>query len=92
MTTCKDDMLVQVLNARTPCTLRFAADMKARFCLDYTQYSHFNTSDTLLLVSGYAKTFGGGGIFVFDLKKGINRPRKRYSCSKKLHTDSDSHL
>lgn len=49
--TCSKDGYVIVWNAQHPCTERYAHNMK-QFSWKYTQYSQFNQSDTLLLVSG----------------------------------------
>lgn len=49
--TCSKDGYVIVWNANHPCTERYAHNMK-QFSWKYSQYSQFNQSDTLLLVSG----------------------------------------
>ncbi|KAH8404989.1 hypothetical protein KR215_008256 [Drosophila sulfurigaster] len=49
--TCSKDGYVIVWNAQHPCTEKYAHNMK-QFSWKYTQYSQFNQSDTLLLVSG----------------------------------------
>ncbi|KAH8298179.1 hypothetical protein KR018_010563 [Drosophila ironensis] len=49
--TCSKDGYVIVWNATHPCSERFAHNMK-QFSWKYSQYSQFNQSDTLLLVSG----------------------------------------
>src|SRR6218665_1721127 len=42
---------IQVWNFAYPCTLKYHADMKD-YTWKYTHFSQFNSSDTLLLVSG----------------------------------------
>ncbi|XP_030377889.1 F-box/WD repeat-containing protein 5 [Scaptodrosophila lebanonensis] len=49
--TCSKDGYVIVWHAQHPCTEKYAHNMK-QFSWKYTQYSQFNQSDTLLLVSG----------------------------------------
>ncbi|XP_017857241.1 PREDICTED: F-box/WD repeat-containing protein 5 [Drosophila arizonae] len=49
--TCSKDGYVIIWNAQHPCTEKYAHNMK-QFSWKYTQYSQFNQSDTLLLVSG----------------------------------------
>ncbi|KAK7094699.1 F-box/WD repeat-containing protein 5-like isoform X2 [Littorina saxatilis] len=87
--TCSKDGTVKVWNARTPCTLRFTADMKARFQWRYTRSSQFNKSGTLLLVVGVLD-FGlhlNGEVAVFDLEqdfrlvsRSLNAPNDWYSA------------
>ncbi|KAH8281215.1 hypothetical protein KR044_007515 [Drosophila immigrans] len=49
--TCSKDGYVIIWNAQHPCTEKYAHNMK-QFSWKYTQFSQFNQSDTLLLVSG----------------------------------------
>ncbi|XP_013115247.1 F-box/WD repeat-containing protein 5 isoform X2 [Stomoxys calcitrans] len=49
--TCSKDGYVIIWNSDHPCTERYSHNMK-QFSWKYTQYSQFNQSDTLLLVSG----------------------------------------
>ncbi|XP_001357186.3 F-box/WD repeat-containing protein 5 [Drosophila pseudoobscura] len=49
--TCSKDGYVIVWNSQHPCTEKYAHNMK-QFSWKYSQYSQFNQSDTLLLVSG----------------------------------------
>lgn len=71
--TCSKDGSVLVWDSGYPAKIKYYKDMKA-FCWKYTQFSQFNQSDTLLLVSGVH--FGtphstSGEIAVFSLQ-GIN--------------------
>lgn len=52
------------------CSLRFAYNMTKEFSWRYTQFSQFNRTDTLLLVSGvhYGNANTSGEIAVFDLQ------------------------
>ncbi|XP_022229345.2 F-box/WD repeat-containing protein 5 [Drosophila obscura] len=49
--TCSKDGYVIIWNSQHPCTEKYAHNMK-QFSWKYSQYSQFNQSDTLLLVSG----------------------------------------
>ncbi|XP_071447226.1 F-box/WD repeat-containing protein 5 isoform X2 [Hetaerina americana] len=65
--------IVKVWSSRYPARVIYYRDMKM-FCWKYTQYSQFNQSDTLLLVSGVH--FGSshstsGEIAVFSLEEGF---------------------
>lgn len=42
---------IQIWNSTYPATIKYSHDMR-KFSWKYTQYSQFNQSDTLLLVSG----------------------------------------
>ncbi|KAK7471600.1 hypothetical protein BaRGS_00035763, partial [Batillaria attramentaria] len=68
--TSSKDGRIMVWNAEYPCRLRFSANMTKDFSWRYTQYSQFNKSDTLLLVSGvhYGNMNTSGEIAVFDLQ------------------------
>ncbi|XP_058057938.1 F-box/WD repeat-containing protein 5 isoform X2 [Anopheles bellator] len=71
--TCSKDGFVIVWNASYPSTIRDSYDMK-KLNWKYTQYSQFNQSDTLLLVSGVH--FGSphstsGEIAVFTMQNGF---------------------
>ncbi|XP_063242847.1 F-box/WD repeat-containing protein 5 isoform X2 [Bacillus rossius redtenbacheri] len=68
--TCSKDGYILVWNASYPASMKYHHDMKA-FSWKYTQFSQFNESDTLLLVSGVH--FGSphsmsGEIAVFSLQ------------------------
>ncbi|KAL7306531.1 hypothetical protein TKK_0001224 [Trichogramma kaykai] len=49
--TCSKDGYILVWNSQHPVSIKYHHDMKS-FSWKYTQFSQFNTSDTLLLVSG----------------------------------------
>ncbi|XP_031624368.1 F-box/WD repeat-containing protein 5 [Contarinia nasturtii] len=49
--TCSKDGFVHIWNSSYPATIKYSHDMR-KFSWKYTQYSQFNQSDTLLLVSG----------------------------------------
>ncbi|KAJ8673451.1 hypothetical protein QAD02_004713 [Eretmocerus hayati] len=71
--TCSKDGYVLVWNSQHPVSVRYYRDMKT-FSWKYTQFSQFNSSDTLLLVSGVH--FGtplstSGEIAVFKLAEGF---------------------
>ncbi|XP_046999141.1 F-box/WD repeat-containing protein 5 [Schistocerca americana] len=71
--TCSKDGYVLVWTSSCPAKIKYYHDMKL-FCWKYTQYSQFNASDTLLLVSGVH--FGSphstsGEIAVFSLQDGF---------------------
>lgn len=68
--TCSKDGYVLVWNSSYPASIKYHKDMKA-FCWKYTQFSQFNQSDTLLLVSGVhfgTPTSTSGEIAVFSMK------------------------
>lgn len=72
--TCSKDGYVLVWDSSYPATIKYYHDMKT-FSWKYTQFSQFNQSDTLLLVSGVH--FGtphstSGEIAVFSLQAGFN--------------------
>ncbi|XP_004531683.1 F-box/WD repeat-containing protein 5 isoform X2 [Ceratitis capitata] len=76
--TCSKDGYVIVWNSSHPCTEKYSHNMK-QFSWKYTQYSQFNQSDTLLLVSGVH--FGSphstsGEIAVFT----VNGKESRLRC------------
>ncbi|XP_061396334.1 F-box/WD repeat-containing protein 5 [Musca vetustissima] len=67
--TCSKDGYVIIWNSNHPCTERYFHNMK-HFSWKYTQYSQFNQSDTLLLVSGVhfgAPHSTSGEIVVFTI-------------------------
>lgn len=71
--TCSKDGYVLVWDSAFPASIKYHRDMRT-FCWKYTQYSQFNQSDTLLLVSGVH--FGtpnstSGEIAVFSLQDGF---------------------
>ncbi|XP_052894152.1 F-box/WD repeat-containing protein 5 isoform X2 [Anopheles moucheti] len=72
--TCSKDGFVIVWNSAYPSTIRDSYDMR-KLSWKYTQFSQFNQSDTLLLVSGVH--FGSphstsGEIAVFTVQNGFN--------------------
>ncbi|XP_076683454.1 F-box and WD repeat domain containing 5 [Andrena cerasifolii] len=72
--TCSKDAYIFVWDSQYPVGIKYLRDMKT-FNWKYTQYSQFNSSDTLLLVSGVH--FGTplstlGEIAVFRLAPGFN--------------------
>ncbi|KAJ4428297.1 hypothetical protein ANN_24315 [Periplaneta americana] len=72
--TCSKDGYVLVWDSNYPASIKYYHDMKT-FSWKYTQFSQFNQSDTLLLVSGVH--FGtphstSGEIAVFSLQAGFN--------------------
>uniref|UniRef100_A0A1A9WUC2 F-box domain-containing protein n=1 Tax=Glossina brevipalpis TaxID=37001 RepID=A0A1A9WUC2_9MUSC len=83
--TCSKDGYVIIWNSGHPCTEKYSQNMK-KFNWKYTQYSQFNQSDTLLLVSGVHfgsphSTSGEIAVFTVDGKveshlrcRVINRP------------------
>uniref|UniRef100_A0A0K8ULT4 F-box/WD repeat-containing protein 5 n=1 Tax=Bactrocera latifrons TaxID=174628 RepID=A0A0K8ULT4_BACLA len=83
--TCSKDGYVIVWNSSHPCTEKYSHNMK-QFSWKYTQYSQFNQSDTLLLVSGVhfgspISTSGEIAVFTVEGKDGsrlrcrvVNRP------------------
>uniref|UniRef100_A0A1A9V1J2 F-box domain-containing protein n=1 Tax=Glossina austeni TaxID=7395 RepID=A0A1A9V1J2_GLOAU len=83
--TCSKDGYVIIWNAGHPCTEKYSQNMK-KFNWKYTQYSQFNQSDSLLLVSGVHfgsphSTSGEIAVFTVDGKveshlrcRVINRP------------------
>ncbi|XP_011504253.1 PREDICTED: F-box/WD repeat-containing protein 5 [Ceratosolen solmsi marchali] len=71
--TCSKDGYILVWNSQYPVSIKYQYDMKV-FSWKYTQFSQFNSSDTLLLVSGVH--FGtphstSGEIAVFRLAEGF---------------------
>ncbi|KAM7353826.1 F-box and WD repeat domain containing 5 isoform 1-T2 [Cochliomyia hominivorax] len=83
--TCSKDGYVIIWNSGHPCTEKYSHNMK-QFSWKYTQYSQFNQSDTLLLVSGVHfgsphSTSGEIAVFTVGEKDGshlrcrvLNRP------------------
>lgn|SRR6218665_1077578 len=75
---------IQVWNTAYPCTLKYYADMK-EYTWKYTQFSQFNSSDTLLLVSGVHfgshSTSGEIAVFSIDCKLKINCLQSTLSSS-----------
>ena len=69
----------QVWNADYPATVKYSADMK-KFTWKYTQFSQFNESDTLLLVSGvfFGSQSTSGEIVVYSLVGKISHFSKVY--------------
>ncbi|XP_067139924.1 F-box/WD repeat-containing protein 5 [Centruroides vittatus] len=64
------DGYVKVWNSSYPCTVRYSFDMRV-YSWDYTQFSQFNESDTLLLVSGvhFGMHTASGEIAVFNIQE-----------------------
>ncbi|XP_014283920.1 F-box/WD repeat-containing protein 5 [Halyomorpha halys] len=72
-TSSKDGFII-VWNSSYPVNIKYSYDMKV-FSWKYTQFSQFNKSDTLLLVSGVhfgVPTSTSGEIAVFSLQDGFN--------------------
>ncbi|KAH3708749.1 uncharacterized protein LOC127858078 [Dreissena polymorpha] len=67
--TCSKDGFIRVWDSTYPTSIKYKADMK-KFTWKYTQYSQFNSSDTLLLVSGvhFGSLSTSGEIAVFSLE------------------------
>jgi len=75
-------LFLQIWNSTYPSTIKYSHDMK-RFSWKYTQYSQFNQSDTLLLVSGVH--FGSphstsGEIAVFSVQSMIFFSKIKKKC------------
>jgi F-box/WD-40 domain protein 5 len=70
-TSAKDGLIV-VWKSGHPCTQEYSMNMKF-FSWKYTQFSQFNESDTLLLVSGvlFGHNSTSGEISIFSLKDGF---------------------
>lgn len=83
--TCSKDGNVIIWNSTYPCAIKFSHNMKT-FSWKYTQFSQFNRTDSLLLVSGVHfgspnSTSGEIAVFTVDNKDGsylrcrvVNRP------------------
>lgn len=80
--TSSKDGFIKVWNADYPATVRYSANLK-EYGWKYTQYSQFNETDTLLLVSGVHSGLHSttGEIFVFSIdeeftlqSKVLNKP------------------
>ncbi|KAL4219185.1 F-box/WD repeat-containing protein 5 [Mactra antiquata] len=67
--TCSKDGFIRVWDATYPTSLKYKADMR-KFTWKYTQFSQFNSTDTLLLVSGvhFGSLSTSGEIAVFSLE------------------------
>ncbi|KAL3870289.1 hypothetical protein ACJMK2_038365 [Sinanodonta woodiana] len=67
--TCSKDGFIKVWNSSYPCSLKYKSDMR-KFTWKYTQFSQFNQSDTLLLVSGvhFGNHTTNGEIMIFSLQ------------------------
>ncbi|XP_064650003.1 F-box/WD repeat-containing protein 5-like [Lineus longissimus] len=70
--TCSKDGFIKVWNMDYPVTIKYSKSLK-NFTWKYTQFSQFNQSDTLLLVSGvhFGSFSTSGEIVVFSLKDGF---------------------
>lgn len=66
---CSKDGFIKVWNTTYPVSLKYKENMK-RYTWKYTQFSQFNESDTLLLVSGvhFGSNSTSGEIAVFSLQ------------------------
>ncbi|WAR30958.1 FBXW5-like protein [Mya arenaria] len=66
--TCSKDGFIRVWDAAYPTSIKYKADMR-KFTWKYTQYSQFNSTDSLLLVSGvhFGSLSTSGEIAVFSL-------------------------
>lgn len=72
--TCSKDGYILVWTSSYPAKVKYSRDMKT-FSWKYTQYSQFNETDTLLLVSGVhfgAPTSTSGEIAVFSMQDDFN--------------------
>lgn len=72
--TSSKDGLIIVWNSSFPASVKYEYDMK-KLCWKYTQFSQFNQSDTLLLVSGVhfgTPNSSSGEIAVFSLVNGFD--------------------
>lgn len=72
--TSSKDGFIFVWNSTFPASIKYSYDMKG-FCWKYTQFSQFNLSDTLLLVSGVhfgTPSSTSGEIAVFSLQDGFH--------------------
>ncbi|XP_076436408.1 F-box/WD repeat-containing protein 5-like [Babylonia areolata] len=86
--TCSKDGKILVWNSESPSTLRFSANMTEEFNWRYSQFSQFNKTDTLLLVSGvfHGNMTMSGEIAVFDLTeftvqcRVTNKPYDVFGC------------
>lgn len=67
--TCSKDGHIRVWDASYPTSLKYKSDMK-KLTWKYTQFSQFNSTDTLLLVSGvhFGSLSTSGEIAVFSLE------------------------
>ncbi|XP_077986994.1 F-box/WD repeat-containing protein 5-like [Glandiceps talaboti] len=67
--TSSKDGTVKVWSAKHPCKVKYNRNMKEMFRWQYTQFSQFNISDTLLLVSGvhFGPNSTSGEIAVFNI-------------------------
>lgn len=66
--TCSKDGFIRVWDATYPTSIKYKADMR-KFTWKYTQFSQFNSIDTLLLVSGHFCSLSTSGeIAVFSLE------------------------
>ncbi|XP_060603612.1 uncharacterized protein LOC132756525 isoform X2 [Ruditapes philippinarum] len=67
--TCSKDGFIRVWDATYPTSIKYKTDMR-KFTWKYTQFSQFNSMDTLLLVSGvhFGSLSTSGEIAVFSLE------------------------
>ncbi|XP_053381354.1 uncharacterized protein LOC123524702 isoform X2 [Mercenaria mercenaria] len=67
--TCSKDGFIRVWDATYPTSIKYKTDMR-KFTWKYTQFSQFNSIDTLLLVSGvhFGSLSTSGEIAVFSLE------------------------
>ncbi|XP_071489302.1 F-box/WD repeat-containing protein 5-like [Diadema antillarum] len=86
---CSKDGTIKVWRTGPPASLKFSENMKELFRWQFTQFSQFNTTDSLLLVSGvhFGPNSTSGEIAVFNLKEEFalqarvqNKPYDIFGC------------
>ncbi|XP_041481753.1 F-box/WD repeat-containing protein 5-like [Lytechinus variegatus] len=86
---CSKDGTIKVWKSGPPASLKYSHNMKEQFRWQFTQFSQFNSSDTLLLVSGvhFGPNSTSGEIAVFNVKEDFalqarvqNKPYDIFGC------------
>ncbi|XP_030853545.1 F-box/WD repeat-containing protein 5 [Strongylocentrotus purpuratus] len=86
---CSKDGTIKVWKSGPPASLKYSQNMKEQFRWQFTQFSQFNSSDSLLLVSGvhFGPNSTSGEIAVFNLKEDFalqarvqNKPYDIFGC------------
>ncbi|XP_071948006.1 F-box/WD repeat-containing protein 5-like [Antedon mediterranea] len=86
---CSKDGTIKVWKTGPPASIRYSQSMKELFRWQYTQFSQFNATDTLLLVSGvhFGPNSTSGEIAVFNIKEEfylqarvLNKPYDIFGC------------
>ncbi|XP_033127172.1 F-box/WD repeat-containing protein 5-like [Anneissia japonica] len=86
---CSKDGTIKVWRTGPPASIRYSQSMKELFRWQYTQFSQFNATDTLLLVSGvhFGPNSTSGEIAVFNIKEEfylqarvLNKPYDIFGC------------